>query len=323
MTTRAAVFGLLLAVVCGCSSQPASDEAAPAPVAGPESPKKADEAVEVKDYPLRGEVRKVDAAGRELQIRHEEIPGFMPAMTMPFRMPEETDFEDFQVGDVVEGTLQVKSKGGTTVDYELVGLEVARPAIGGPLVLDMTKGVPTLTTRPARLQPGDEVPDFTMTDQDGESRRLSELRGRVVVLTFVYTRCPLPEFCPAMDRKFSELARSVSASSSRASKVRLISLSFDPDHDTPEVLRKHAQIRGAEPPVWTYAAASHEELAKIAPVLGLTYGPMKDEIVHNLCTAVIGPDGRLARLEVGSRGNAWTPAELLKTIAELLPAADG
>ena len=90
-------------------------------------------------------------------------------------------------------------------------------------------------------------------------------------------------------------------SRTRAGKIRLISLSFDPEHDTPDLLRKHAQVRGATPPLWSYAVASHAELAKIGVPLGLFYQPGDSEIAHNLCTAVIDPRGKLARLEVGTR----------------------
>jgi len=325
MTTRGGGSGpggrarLLLALgafaIASCSPPPADPGSSPSKAA--KSATKAEGAVETRDYPLRGEVRKVDPGASEVVIRHEPIPGFMPAMTMPFKLPAGTDFEDFQVGDVVEGTLKVKSRGGETVDYDLIGLEVARPAIATPLAAEASEG----GAGPAdRLRVGDEVPDFEMIDQEGERRKLSDFRGTVVALTFVYTRCPLPDFCPMMDRKFSELSRSIAASESRASHVRLLSLSFDPEHDTPEVLREHARIRGAKPPVWTYAAVPAGELARVAPRLGLAYGPVKGEFVHNLCTAVIGPDGRLARLEVGSRANAWTAADLLRTIAGLIPA---
>lgn len=142
-----------------------------------------------------------------------------------------------------------------------------------------------------------------MTTQDGKVLRLADLRGKVVALTFIYTRCPLPDFCPLMDRKFSALAQSISAFPERAKHIRLISLSFDPEHDTPDILRKHALIRGATPPLWSYAVASHEELAKIAPALGLFYGPTQGEIAHNLCTAIIDRQGKLARVEVGTQRN--------------------
>ena len=158
-----------------------------------------------------------------------------------------------------------------------------------------------------------------MTGQDGKPIRLSDLRGKVVVLTFIYTRCPMPDFCPLMDRKLSELAQHLSAFPKRAKDIRLISLSFDPENDTPEVLRKHAAIRGAIPPLWSYAVASHEELAKVAPRLGLFFGADGKEIAHNLCTAIIDPRGKLARLEVGTQANRWDTADFMKTIYSLLP----
>jgi len=306
-----------LALFASCARQPA-EPAAPARV------EKAPE-IETKVYDLTGEVRAVDAAGHELQIRHDEIPGFMKAMTMPFKVSEDVDMDDFRVGDELEAKLRVEFEDGIVRDYELLDPTVTKPALdtGPSATLDLSGATPTLTTRPQRLQPGDEVPDFAMTDQDGQTRRLADLRGKVVVLTFVYTRCPLPDYCPAMDRRFSELAESLSRSAARAEKVRLVSLSFDPENDVPEVLKKHAEIRGAEPPLWTYAVASHEELAKIAPALGLVYGPGKNEIIHNLCTAIIGPDGKLARLEVGTKNNDWKTADFLQTITPLVADAKG
>ena len=149
--------------------------------------------------------------------------------------------------------------------------------------------------------------------------KLSDLRGKVVVLTFIYTRCPLPDFCPLMDRKFADLAQKINTFPARAQHIRLISLSFDPEHDQPDVLRKHAAIRGAVPPLWTFAVASHDELAKIAAPLGLFYEPGTNEIAHNLSTAVIDPHGKLARLDVGTQRNRWETTDLLKSIYSLLP----
>lgn len=297
-----------LALLGGCGG-PAPGPPTAVPPAGAD----AKPGVETKDYALKGEVLKVDKDGRELVIRHEEIPGFMTAMTMPFTPPRDADLDEFRVGDRVEGTLRVESEGGVTRDYDLVDLAVSRPALA-PLVVDAQGRSVKLDGPTRRLRPGDAVPDFTMTGQDGQPHKLSDYRGHEVVLTFIYTRCPLPDFCPAMDRRFAELAESLSRSASRSEKVRLISLSFDPEHDTPEVLRKHARIRGATPPLWTFAVASHAELARIAPPLGLMYGPGENEIIHNLCTAVIDADGKLVRLEVGARNNRWTTADMLKTL---------
>jgi protein SCO1/2 len=261
----------------------------------------------------------VDRAGREVTIRHEAIPGFMEAMTMPFHLEDPAALEDLRPGDEVEGKLEVTRENGRTTAYRLHDLTVSKPAPAAPLTLDLSGLAPGLRARPARLQPGQEVPDFTLTGQDGKAFRLTDLRGKVVVLTFIYTRCPLPDFCPAMDRRFSDLAATIAAAPRQVDQVRLISVSFDPEHDKPEVLRKHAQSRGASPPLWSFAVASHQELAQVGPLLGLVYGPGRNEIIHNLCTAVIGPDGRLARLEVGTQSNRWTSADLLKTIHALIP----
>lgn len=305
---------LAMFVACG------GPQAEPDELVQPEAPPE----IEVKVYDLTGVVRGVDVEGRELQIHHDEIPDFMKAMTMPFDVADDVDMDDFRVGDELEAKLKVEYEDGLVRDYELVDPVVTKPALdtGPSAILDLSGETPVVKTRPDRLQPGDEVPDFALTDQDGQTSNLADLRGKVVVLTFVYTRCPLPDFCPAMDRRFSELSQSLAASASRSEKVRLVSLSFDPENDTPEVLKKHAETRGVKPPLWTYAVASHEELGKIAPAMGLVYGPGKDEIIHNLCTAVIGPDGKLARLEVGTKNNDWTTADMLKSIAPLLADAE-
>jgi protein SCO1 len=277
-------------------------------------------AAQAQEYVLRGEVRKVEKEAREVTLKHEAIPGFMEAMTMPFRLENAATLEELHPGDQVEGKLRVERKNGEVSDYQLLDLTVTKPVLAGPLVLDISGKSPVLRARPKKLEKGDLVPDFTMTGQDGKPFKLSDLRGHVVVLTFIYTRCPLPDFCPLMDRKFADLAQSIAAFPNRARQVRLISVSFDPDHDTPATLREHARIRGAAPPLWTFAVAAHEQLTRVAGPLGLIYGPSKNEIFHNLCTAVIDQDGKLARLEIGTGRNKWTSADLLKTIYSMLPS---
>jgi protein SCO1/2 len=267
-------------------------------------------------------IKRVTPSNGQVIIAHETIPGFMKAMTMPFTLKDHSLLEDLRPGDTVEGPLRVDSENGIVQDYELLDLVVTRPATPPPRVLNLSGKTPELREAPKRLEPGDVVPDFAMTTQDGKSLKLSDLRGDVIVLTFIYTRCPLPDFCPLMDRKFGELAGKLEVNPERARRVRLLSVSFDPEHDTPEVLAKHAKLRGAKPPLWTFAVASHDELAKIAGPVGLMYGPRPDEIVHNLCTVVIDPSGRLARLEVGTAGKNWQPVELLRLIAELVAGTD-
>jgi protein SCO1/2 len=158
-----------------------------------------------------------------------------------------------------------------------------------------------------------------MRSQDDTSIHLADLRGRVVVLTFIYTRCPLPDFCPLMDKRFAELARRLKSAPRLADATRLLSISFDPEHDTPEALARHARMVGAAPPLWTFAVASHEELARVGPPLGLTYGPNRGEIIHSLSTAVIAPDGRLVAL---FPDRDWQVADLFRAIRDAADPSD-
>jgi protein SCO1/2 len=259
-----------------------------------------------KQYQLTGVVREIDKESGQVMIRHDEIPGYMKAMTMPFDLKGKEVLADLFVGDEVEGTLVVKAD-----DIELNDLVITRPA--EPAALNFGPNGLEVKAKPATLLPGEDVPDFKVTLQDGKPAKLTDYRGKLVVLTFIYTRCPLPNFCPMMDRKFGELAARLQPTS-KADQVRLLSVSFDPEHDTPAVLASHAKSRGAKMPLWTYAVASHEELGKFGPKLGLMYGPGEKEVMHNLCTAVIGPDGKLIRLDYGTAGGAWTADDMMGTI---------
>jgi protein SCO1/2 len=271
-----------------------------------------------KVYRLTGVVRRIEKDSGLVTIRHDKIPGVMGAMTMPFTINDRATLDELRVDDEVEGSLRIRSDSKGIEDYRLEELVVTRPAPAPPLTLSLSKGQAQLGPAPQVLKPGDQVPDFAMTTAAGQTLKLSDLRGKVVVLTFIYTRCPLPNFCPLMDRKFGELASRLAAFPDRAARVQLLSVSFDPEHDTPEVLRRHAQTIGATAPLWTFAVATHDELARVAAPLGLMYGPTRTEIVHNLSTAVIDPQGRLARLDTGQAAQHTSSAELLKTIYSLL-----
>ncbi|GIW86956.1 MAG: hypothetical protein KatS3mg108_1280 [Isosphaeraceae bacterium] len=253
----------------------------------------------VRTYPLRGEVVRVDRETGRVAIRHEEIPGYMPAMTMAFELAGDPVLEDLQVGDQIEARLRVDSNGTTLEQIVITALAEPKEATESAVEL---------------LGVGEPVPDFALTDQEGVGLRLSDLRGRAVVLTFIYTRCPLPDYCPLMDRRFAELARGLRAAGLEDS-VRLISVSFDPEHDRPEVLRRHARMVGARGPLWLFAVAEHEELNKVAPKLGLSYGPSQGEWIHTLSTAVIDREGRLVSLH---RGRDWTVGDVVRELRDAI-----
>lgn len=315
MPPRSSLLLALALIAAGCH------RGEPTPTAPPAAPAPPPPAAVKQTYTLKGVVRGVDPAAGVVTIAHEEIPGFMKAMTMEFTPRDRAGLAELAAGDEVEGPLEVVREGGAIRDYNLLRLEVVNPA---PRVLkvDPATGKAALVPKPPVLRPGEAVPDFAMTTQEGKTLRLSDLRGEVVVLTFIYTRCPLPDYCPAIDGKFRRLADRLSAVKGRSERVRLLSVSFDPEHDTPEALRKHAATVGGRPPLWTFAVATHEELRKVAERLGLVYGPMPNEIVHNLCTAVIAPDGTLARLDVGAAGRSWEPDDLLRAILGLTARPD-
>lgn len=293
-----ASLSVVLAGLPACSQE--GPERVEKPVQAEAGPKK------IRSFTLKGTVRQVDRESGEVSIAHEEIPGFMPAMTMPFNLKGQEVLEDLQKGDQVEGALVVGPEHSRLERVEIT--EEARPPA---FSLTMEDGQIALREKKPVLEPGEEVPDFSMTTQAGQTLRLSDLRGKTVVLTFVYTRCPLPEYCPLMDKKFAEISRRLALRGDRAGPVRLLSVSFDPEHDSPEVLARHAKLVGAKPPLWRFCVASHEELRKVAEPLGLMYAPMTNEIAHSLSTSVIGPDGRLVRLE---RGNTWSVSDLLPSV---------
>jgi protein SCO1/2 len=307
------ILAVIAAAGCGQSGSESSRRGGdrPLPANAPRAqtttgPSEEDE----RTFTLRGEVARVDRERGIVAIRHEEIAGYMPAMTMPFDLTGDPILDELQVGDQVEGKLVVTAK--TSALKDMIITELAEPGADG-------EGEGKTPSGPKAIEPGEVVPDFTMTTQEGARLALSDLRGEVVVLTFIYTRCPLPDYCPLMDRKFAELERRVALLGAAGERIRLLSVSFDPEHDTPEVLARHAKAVGAKPPRWTFAVAAHDELRKVAGALGLTYGATGNEIIHTLSTAVIGPDGKLARLE---RGNSWGVDELFSAVRALAKDLD-
>ena len=251
-----------------------------------------------KRYPLEGQIVAVDPARGEITVSHGDIRGFMPAMTMPFKVRDPDVLKARKPGDLIRATLVVEDSYGVLDDIHHTG-EAPLPA-GTEL--------PTL---PSMLPPGHPVTDAAFVDAQGKSRRLAEWRGRVLAVTFIYTRCPLPDFCPLMDRHFASVQQAVESDPQLRDKVHLLSVSFDPGYDTPAVLRAHAKRAGAHEGVWTFLTGAAGDVDKFAQQFGVTImrpDKPRDEITHNLRTAVIDAEGRLVKI---FNGNDWKPEELL------------
>ena len=254
-----------------------------------------------KSYPIVGQVLAVNVDRQELTVRHQDIRGFMPGMTMPFKVKDPAQVAGSTPGDLITARLVVGDRTAFLDDVKKTGAaplpaDVARPP-AAPLV-----------------EPGAEVPDAVFVDHEDRERRLSDWRGKTTVVTFIYTRCPVPDFCPLMDRHFAAVQDALARDPELAQRVRLLSVSFDPDYDTPAVLKKHAERTGADPRIWLYLTGTREQVDTFAAGFGVTImredGTM-EEIIHNLRTAVIDANGRLAHV---LNGNDWQPERLLEEI---------
>lgn len=248
----------------------------------------------VERYELEGTIVSVDVDGGKVTVAHKDIPDFMGAMTMPFSVVDRKLLPNMEAGDKLRATLVVRGNANWLED-----LVVSRSVAGGSLKEQMAAG-PNL---------GVEVPDVELVNQDGKTFRLGDYRGKAVLLTFIYTRCPLVDFCPLMNKNFDAIEDALEGDPELYARTHLLSISFDPEFDTPELLRTFAlQRHGITEQTlshWEFATGTHENIRILGYELGLTYhAASDDEIVHNLRTALIAPDGTLAKVFIG---NEWTP----------------
>jgi protein SCO1/2 len=251
-------------------------------------------------FELQGQILAVRPETGEVRIRHGDIKGFMPAMTMTFAVKDRTLVADKAPGDLVTATLVLAG--------DTAWLSAISRTGAAPLPADAgTPGIPPAAGVTV-LQPGSPVADTALTDQDNRPLALSAWRGSAVAITFMYTRCPLAQYCPLLDRRFADVQRLVQADDTLRGRVRLLSVSFDPGADTPAVLRAHAAKVGADPAVWRFATASPEIVDRLAATFGINVIREKDRtITHNLRTTVIDARGRVARI---FDNNEWSAAEM-------------
>ena len=253
---------------------------------------------EPKQYELRGQVLGLKPESQEVLIKHEDIKGFMPGMTMPFKVKDGKVLTGIQAGDLVTATLVVADTDAYLSAITKTGhAQLEAPAASASSGFEL-------------LKEGETVPDQLLIDQDGKPRPMSAMRGHRVALTFTYTRCPMPNFCPLMDRNFQALQREVKKTPALAD-VRLVTVSFDPEFDTPPVLKAHAQRVEADPLIWTFVTGDRDEVERFAARFGVNIERAEQnpiDITHNLRTAIIDTEGRVVKVHTG---NSWTPAEVL------------
>jgi protein SCO1/2 len=270
--------------------------------AGQQTPAQSGASPHFKVYHLRGKVISTDAAKGEVTLAHEAIPGFMEAMTMPYKLKDASILGELHPGDVLTADLLVSQDPDADVLLDhIVVVAQAKPDYP-PAV---SYHVPA---------PGDLVPDFKLRNQDGRPIHLGQFRGKALLLTFIYTRCPSPEFCPRVTRNFAAIEKQLAASPALYARTHLLSVSFDPEHDTPERLRSYgapyigSTARNAFAH-WEFAVPQKPVLAAMARFFDLGMSQNTDStITHTLSTTLIGPDGKVVRFYPG---NEWTADQIL------------
>jgi len=237
------------------------------------------------------------AAEGRVTVAHDDIPGYMPAMTMPFVLGPGVQAR-LAAGDRVRFTLRVAEDWSRAEDIVVIGhdAEVAR----------MTAEAAPGALR--RLKKGDVLPPFSLTTEAGRDFTQADLRGRVTAVTFIFTRCPVPEFCPLMVKRFQQLQRELERDSTLRD-VRLLSVTLDPAFDTPAVLAAYAKAMGADAERWQFVTGEPAEIARLTNAFSVHAERNGAFIDHTLATAIVDADGRL--LEIW-RGNGWKSAEILE-----------
>jgi len=259
-----------------------------------------------KRYPIQGQILAISTERREITIAHGDIPGLMPAMTMTYPLSDAKLLDGRTLGELVTGTLEVTEATGKIVELTHTG---SAPLPAGSNAADLAAGV---------LDIGNPIPDTALIDQTNTRRALSEWKGTTTLITFIYTRCPLPNFCPLMDQNFATLQGVIAKDPLLRGKVKLISITFDPENDTPDVLAEHAKKMKADPAVWTFLTGDRLTIDRIAGKFGVSVlrTPGEAAITHNLRTILVGPDGNLAKIY---SGNDWTPGAVAADLRRFQP----
>jgi protein SCO1 len=258
-----------------------------------------------KRFDLKGTVVSVQPEKRQVTIAHGEVKGYMPGMTMAFNVRNDADMQMLVPNAEVTATLVVDGSHSWLEDLFVVTKQEA----GGPL------------TEVARQQAkeGDEVPNYTLVNQDAKPIRIRDYRGKTLLLTFIYTRCPDPEFCTLMSNNFAQIERQLGQDPELYAKTHLLSISIDPAYDEPKVLRSYGaahteRYQNETFAHWEFATGTKEQVKEVAQYFGLAYSPQNDQIVHGLRTVIVNPEGKVVKIYTG---NEWKIDEVVEVIKEV------
>ena len=260
-----------------------------------------------KVYKLRGKVVSANAATGEVTLNHEAIPGFMDAMTMHYKLKDPVIVSELHPGDVLTADVQVSQSEDASVLLDHIVIVAQGKADYRPAVVYHVPGQ------------GDAVPDFRLRNQDGRLIHLNQFHGKNLLITFIYTRCPLPNFCPLVTRNFVAIDRELAANPALKGKTHLLCVSFDPEHDSPERLKAYGEQyigSGAKSAFadWDFAVPDKQMLTEMAKYfdVGISDGP-DQTITHTLSTTLIGRDGKVIKFYPG---NEWTVDQVVNDVKQ-------
>jgi protein SCO1/2 len=255
-----------------------------------------------REFAVRGVVVEVRADGASAVIRHEEIPGYMAAMTMPFRARHTNELAGLRPGDEVTFRFHV------TRDESWI--EQVRRTARAPAATNST-ATPPATNAPVRLV--DFVGDMVFTNELGQTVRWRDFDGQAIGLTFLFTRCPVPDYCPRLAKNFAAATRKLRARPDAPANWRLLALTIDPAFDTPVVLRNYAALHGADSNRWNLLVTSPENTRRFTQLFGLNYEPASGTIEHDFRTVVVDAAGRVRTMwPIGGDTSDALVAELIQ-----------
>jgi protein SCO1/2 len=260
-------------------------------------------------YSVTGIVKNVSLKQRQVEIQHQTVPDYMPAMTMPFEVKDTNELTGLQPGDPVIFRLLVTDTDGWIDHIQKRGHTLTN----NPPTTGAFRHIRDVEP----LQIGDLLPDYQFTNQFGQRFSTSQFKGQALAITFLFTRCPYPTFCPRLANSFAEVQKRLAALPNGATNWHLLTISFDPDFDTPAVLKAYAEMHGYDPSHWTFATGALIDITAIGEQSGLAFwhDPASGSINHNLRTAIIDPAGRVQRI---FEGNTWTVEDLTAEMRKAL-----
>lgn len=259
-------------------------------------------------YEVHGLVRGLPPDHKTIDVEHEDIPGFMSSMTMPFEVRDAKEIAGLGLSDAISFRLNVTQRDSW----------IDRVRKIAPGQLHLPRSAPSVSSSShagaqPRLHEGDPMPDFQLIDENGKPATLEMFRGHPFVATFIFTRCPLPNFCPRMSNNFAELQTAIKAADDVVANARLLSITIDPAFDTPQILKEYGAYQKADASIWTLATGDPAKIEALTQAFSVYNQVEGGTISHGLATALIGKGGTIDKIW---RGNAWTPAEILSEIRQ-------